>query len=235
MFHVKHPSGFKRALYNPLISWYNQREIDPGPFLERIESYIELLVFEKRVRNIIGSSGQEAIIKEHVIPSLELSRIIKGANGIDLGSGNGLPGIIIAINRPDIDLTLIEAKASRVNFLKKAQKELKIQNLQIVHSRAEEEGRKSKWREKFDCGTCRAVAELRITAELMLPFLRRGGIFYAQRGDNSERDIITAEDILGNLGGTVSEVRKDGVLIIEKKRATPAEFPRKWKKIVSGS
>ncbi len=199
---------------------------------EKIDSYIKLLVAERNIRNIIGTTDIKLIYAKHIIPSLELGSIILEDNGIDVGTGNGLPGIIIAISNPAKNIVLMDAKISRINFLYKVKKELDIKNISILQMRCEDAGHNELYRESFEFGTCRAVANLRISSELVLPLLKKGGSFYAQCGKFIEKDINNAKEIISELGGEISEIKKNNVLLIAKRGQTPEGYPRKWNKLV---
>lgn len=214
-----------------LRGWFNKNNINPPHIEEKINSYLRLLISERNIRNIIGTTDAESIIEKHIIPALELAKIISENNGVDIGSGNGLPGIIIAILKPEKSVCLIEPKISRTNFLCKVKRELDLLNIAILRMRGEIAGQSASYRENFDFGTCRAVANLKVSAELVLPVLRKGGRFYAQRGENIKNDIDLSKEIIFKLGGEVEKIIKNNVVIVIKKRLTPLKYPRKWNKI----
>jgi len=215
-----------------LKDWFNKNKIESNYSIEKLNSYIEFLSFEKNIRNIIGTSDIDLLTTRHIIPSLDLGLIITEDNGVDVGSGNGLPGVVIAILKSNTKVALIEPKTSRVNFLNKVKRELDIKNISIIQKRGEDAGKEDAYREKFGFGTCRAVSELRITSELILPLLKIDGRFYAQRGKNIKSDIDSARSIVHKLGGDFESIKKDIVIII-KKETTPQEYPKKKKKIIN--
>ena len=196
-----------------------------------IDIYIDLLLKEKSVRNIIGTDSKELLIKEHIIPSLNLGLIINGKTGVDIGSGNGLPGFIIALLYPEKQITLMDSKRSRINFLEKVQRETTVKNIILLCERAEIAGRKKDVREKYDFATSRAVGNLKTTVELALPFLKKGGRFYAQRGQGADTQVKEVSEFIISLGGKVEKIIKNDIIIIVKKSATPMIYPRSWKKI----
>ncbi|MFC2062065.1 16S rRNA (guanine(527)-N(7))-methyltransferase RsmG [Elusimicrobiota bacterium] len=219
---------------NIIKSWFTEKtgQYDNG-IQSRLDAYLDLLIKEKKIRNIIGSDSEKVIVEDHMIPSLELALMINGTFGVDVGSGNGLPGIIISILRPNMQICLMESKESRVNFLGKVKKELGIKNIIILKTRAEEAGRNENYREKFNFATCRAVADLKISCELILPLLTIDSIYYAQRGQNVGKDIENAGSIIKELGGTIENITGDNIVLVRKKNRTHQKYPRKWKKIIS--
>ncbi|MFC2092093.1 16S rRNA (guanine(527)-N(7))-methyltransferase RsmG, partial [Elusimicrobiota bacterium] len=215
-----------------LINWLDNNAVDNSVY-NRLKDYILLIQKEREVRNIIGSSDADILISRHILPSLELSIIIKGNHGIDIGSGNGLPGIIIAIMDRRKRLTLFESKKGKANFLQHAKREICLTNIDCVCSRAEVAAHDKKYREVYDFVTCRAVSNLRITSELSLPFLKIGGRYYAQRGKGLNKEIETSEEQIGALGGKIEAIVNKNIVIINKINNTPCNFPREWKKIKS--
>src|SRR3989339_955158 len=153
---------------------------------EKLNHYAGLLYSEKKIRNIVGSKTAELIWEKHINPTIGLAVSIEGRRGVDVGSGNGLPGVVIASVRPDIEIVLMEPKAGRVNFLEKIKSEMKLDNISVLQMRAEDAGINDKYRGKFDFAVCRAVANLEVSSELVLPLLSIGGVFYSERGKSAE-------------------------------------------------
>ncbi len=200
---------------------------------EKISLYIELLLSEKKVRNIIGTRDIETVINKHIITSAKLAKQINSSKGVDVGSGNGLPGIVISIINHKKSITLVEPMKSRVNFLNKIVRELTLKNVSIVNTRAEYAGKDIDFREKFSFATCRAVGSLSLTSELVLPLLKIGGSFFAQRGSFLEEELKNSMEFITNLGGKILGKKQENILVIEKVYITPEGYPRTWKKIIS--
>ncbi len=205
---------------------------DSSSLFRKLTDYTGLLHEERKIRNIIGPGDIETIAKEHIIPSARLAAVIKETKGADIGTGAGLPGIVIAILYPQKDITLFEPRRSKVNFLLKVKNELGLANTEVAPLRAETAGRRGKYRESFLFITCRAVADLKISTELALPLLEKGGIFYAQKGKKLNREIKEAKEIIGILRGEIKKIRDEGTLMIRKTKESPKRYPRKWKDII---
>jgi len=216
-------------LTGTLSEWFkNHRQFSPQE--QKLLSYIELLISEKKVRNIVGASNKNEIIDRHILPSLQLGLLISEKKGVDVGTGAGLPGLPAAIVFQDKEVTLIEPKISRVSFLKKVKNELQLNNISVVRERAEKAGHVKKYRESFGFALCRAVSSLKVTAELVIPFLEINGKYYAQVGRSIEEELKLASASILQMGAVVKEIAGDTAVII-KERSTPENFPRSWNKI----
>ncbi|OLE81162.1 MAG: 16S rRNA (guanine(527)-N(7))-methyltransferase RsmG [Actinobacteria bacterium 13_1_20CM_2_65_11] len=152
---------------------------------------------------------------------------------VDVGSGAGLPGIPIKIERPDLDVTLIEADQSKAAFLVHACAALQLQHVMVVAGRAEEAGHDPTLREAFDLAVARALAPLPVLVELCLPLVRIGGRLLAQKTE--AEDPAAARHAIELLGGELLEVhaspsaaRGAGTIVeIGKSRWTPERYPRR--------
>lgn len=172
----------------------------------------------------------------HIADSLLVLRadIPLGASLIDIGSGAGLPGIPLAIVRPDLRVTLLESEKRKAAFLEVAAGELALE-VGVVPRRAEEFAHDPGGRERYDVAAARAVAPLAPLLELTLPFVRVGGNAVLLKGPGVQREMLSsdrAREVLG--GGRTVQIR--GVLaggedrrivVVSKTRPTPSEYPRR--------
>jgi len=169
-----------------------------GPNYERAAQFAELLRREGEVRGLIGPSEANRIWDRHVLNSAALLEYLPDHGFIaDLGSGAGLPGIVLAIARPSLSFTLIEPMERRVNWLREIQRELAIANVQILNSRVEEVRDRA-----FDQVTARAVASAGKLVSLSFPVLKPGGTLLALKGRNVGNEIAKAEKQFRRLGIT---------------------------------
>ena len=144
--------------------------------LNEFYTYMNLLIEWNKNINLTAITEPEEIIKKHFIDSLTISKNIKKDSSIiDVGTGAGFPGIPLKIVREDINVVLLDALNKRLNFLNEVIKENELKNIETVHFRAEEIGKNKKYREKYDIATSRAVAQLNILAEYLLPLVKIGG------------------------------------------------------------
>ena len=159
---------------------------------------------------------------------------------IDVGTGAGFPGVPIKIIRPDLDFTFLDSLNKRINFLKEVSNQLSFEKAEFVHMRAEDAGKDKKFRGKHDYAVSRAVAPLKILSEYCIPLLKIGGTFAAFKAFEIEEEINDAKSMIGNLGGKIKDIKEvkiphsdiiRKIVLIEKVKETPKEFPRKANKI----
>ena len=214
--------------------------------LERMEKFYELTVRmleENEKYNLTAITDPNKIILNHYVDCSTLAaRLKKGASIIDVGCGAGFPTLPLAIVRPDLKITAMDSTAKRVNYVAETANLLGLQNVVAVTMRAEDGGKSPEYREKFDYATARAVAEMRVLAELALPFVKVGGQMVAMKGKNAEFELTAAKKAIATLGGrnTVCDmitVKGEGenlthpLIIIDKKEKTPASYPRPFAQI----
>ncbi len=151
------------------------------------------------------------------------------AKWIDIGSGGGLPAIPLALARPDVRLTLVEARGKKARFLRETAEALGLSNTRVLSERAEDLGQDGRHRQKYDLVTARAVAAMPTLLELTTPLLRVGGALLAPKGQKAEFELVDAAKAMHVLGAEV-EARLDmpaGVLVLMRKVApTPKRYPR---------
>lgn len=193
----------------------------------RLAQYGALLLEANRSTNLTGAQSAQDLA-EHLLDSLTLVPYVK-APLADVGSGGGLPAIVLAI-AAGADVTLIEATRKKAAFLERAARKLHVE-ARVLAQRAELAGRDPGLREAFDTATARAVASAPAVLELTVPFLRIGGRALLQRGTLEPREREAVVDAAPMLGARLAEeLRLDGdrrILIVEKVTPTPARFPRR--------
>lgn len=155
---------------------------------------------------------------------------------IDVGSGAGLPGMVLAIARPQWRVTLLDTLKKRCAFLEAAAARAGARNVSVVWARAEEGGRRADLREGFDLSVARAVADTRVLAELCMPFVRPGGRWVAAKGADPGAEVRAAARAVRLLGGGealqivgVDSWAPEGqrtALVVEKAARTPDLYPR---------
>jgi 16S rRNA (guanine527-N7)-methyltransferase len=139
--------------------------------------------------------------------------------------------MILAIARPDMHVTLLDATGKKVRFLAETAEALGLQHVTAIQGRAEELARDPAHREQYDVVTARAVARLATLAELTLPFVRKGGVAILPKGAAALDELREARHAIGLLGGRardphVAEVEGTTVIIIDKRNQTPITYPR---------
>jgi len=174
---------------------------------EKISRYLELLLAANARMNLTRIVDPKSAEILHVGDALTVLPFLPATSHrlADVGSGGGVPGIILAIARPDARVTLIEATKKKAEFLKTAIDELGLTNVTVEPIRAEEAGR-SELRESFDVAVARAVATLDWLAEWMLPLVKKGGVMLAMKGQKAADELAGARRIVAKLGGGAGEI-----------------------------
>ena len=147
--------------------------------IDKFLLYKELLKEWNEKINLTAIIEDREILLKHFIDSLTIEKYInKNDSIIDVGTGAGFPGIPLKIVRKDIKITLLDSLNKRLLFLDEVRQKVNLDNVNIVHGRAEDIGNKIDFREKYDIATARAVANLAVLAEYCLPFIKVGRSFY---------------------------------------------------------
>lgn len=215
---------------------------------EKLDRYAELLVEWNQKMNLTAITDPTDMVVKHFLDSLlAAGSLPEGeASLIDVGTGAGFPGVVLALYRRDVRLTLLDSLNKRLVFLKELCDQLQLP-VTLIHARAEEGGKKPELREQFDVATARAVASLPVLCEYCLPFVRPEGRFIALKGPDSETEQDAAKRAMDLLGGSLRKVSvfhlaaggcdagERRILWIDKKTATPARFPRVSAKIAKSS
>jgi 16S rRNA (guanine527-N7)-methyltransferase len=174
-----------------------------GDALPQAEKYAELLAGSGVERGLIGPAEADRIWERHVLNSAAVAHLLPArCSLVDVGSGGGLPGLVLAILMPQARVTLLEPLARRVDFLMEAIAELGLTNAEVVRARAEDlAGQMS-----ADVATARAVAPLDKLSGLTLGLLRPGGRVLAIKGSSAEAELAKAGPVLARLGVTDAKV-----------------------------
>ena len=207
--------------------------------LEKLNTYHEMLL-DWNTRMDLTSVSEEHMAVRHFMDSLlpltQEGLFPEGIRLIDVGTGAGFPGLPLAIARPDLKVTLLEAQGKRCQFLNAVCQALSLSNVEIINDRAEVLGQKEGYREGFDRAVARAVAPLNILCEYLLPFVKEGGAVLCWKGPaviEEMKDGEAAAQILGGKLGALLEMPLPGmdtrhvVAQIHKIEKTLPQYPRK--------
>lgn len=213
--------------------------------LSRLFCYYQMLTEKNKVMNLTAITEESEFAQKHIIDSLAIVkagdavREILEAGDIDLidvGTGAGLPGIILKIFFPDLRITLFDSLKKRLRFLDEVIEALQLTEIRTLHGRAEDIGQDKRYREQFDIVTSRAVANLSTLSEYCLPLVKPYGLFLPYKSGDVEEELKEAKRPIKLLGGEVCSVEKytlpesdiaRSLLIIEKIKHTPGEYPRR--------
>lgn len=167
------------------------------------ERYAALLASDGVVRGLIGPREVPRLWDRHLVNCALLAELIPPASEVcDIGSGAGLPGLVLAIARPDLTVTLVEPLLRRTTFLEEAIERLELARVEVVRARAEElHGQR-----RFDVVTSRAVAPLLRLLGWSMPLVAPEGALVAMKGSSVAEEIREAGDVLAALGCAEPEV-----------------------------
>ncbi len=200
---------------------------------------MELVLKYNESVNLTAVKERDEFAVKNIIDSLDVigdARYKKAKTIIDVGTGAGLPGIPLALASPDKEFLLIDSLSKRVKIVGEIAQELGLENVRVIHGRAEDLAREKQYRENFDICVSRAVSRLNVLAEYCLPFIRKGGFLVSYKGRNYSEEVDEAANALKKLGGRLEDVKSAGMekyglfhvlLYIFKYKSTPAEYPRR--------
>ena len=206
--------------------------------ISKLEKYALLLKEWNEKINLTAITEKEQVFLKHFYDSLTLVKIIdlsKVDSICDLGTGAGFPGVVLKIFFPNLKLTLVDALNKRINFLDVVVKELNLENVTLVHARAEEYGKNH--RECFDVVTARALSSFPILLEYGIPLLKTCGHLIAMRGLNDSIDGINALKVLNSKINNIIEFKlpfeeSNRTLVdIVKISQTSLKYPRRYAEI----
>lgn len=212
--------------------------------LQQLEEYVRLLADWNERMNLTAIVREDEVWEKHIYDSVLFFVPLEAAIArvADVGSGGGLPGVVLQILRPGWTVDLIESQHKKAAFLEVVRQTLGLPG-QVVCARAEQLGCKGGYREAYDVVTVRAVAALREVAELGLPLLRIGGILVASKGPRVREELLQEDGFAASLGGGLWRVSEErlpesgayrALVHVEKKRATDARWPRPTAQIKRG-
>lgn len=208
--------------------------------MNKFDIYINFLIEYNEHTNLTAIKDYESILLKHFFDSLMLEHYFDFKNTkriLDIGTGAGFPGMILAIMHQEIEVTLLDSNNKKLKFLELLAEKINVKNIKIVHERAEDYVNRE--RQKFDVVTSRAVSDLEILSELSIPFLKIGGYFIPLKGKIDD-ELNRSKEIIKNLGGNIKnifnyELIKENftrnIILIEKISDTPNKYPRNYSQI----
>ncbi len=218
-------------------------DIDVSHIIDELAHFATLLVDYNKKVNLTAITNPEDIENKHFLDSLLFANLNEVSGSlVDIGSGAGFPGVVTKLYKPHLNVTLMEPRTKRVDFLKFACNELGIKSdIQVVKERAEEAARKQ-YREQFDIAVARAVAPMNILCEYSIPLVKIGGKFIAMKGANVSEEMKDAINAASKLGANIASDKqnyyftlpdedKRNIIVCEKISQTASVYPRNGGKI----
>lgn len=210
----------------------------PSNFGDSVERYVELLLEANRRMNLTRIVEPAALARLHLLDALSALSIIDRlapATVVDIGSGGGVPGVVLAIARPEVRWTLVDSVRKKADALRGFVQALALPNVTILAERAESLGRVAEHRSCHDLVTARACASLPVLAEYALPLLRVGGELVAWKGRLGSDELEAGARAASLLGGGAPSIRPAGhaalgehlFVLVAKVAATPDRYPRR--------
>ena len=191
-----------------------------GPAVDAAAEYARLLATEGTVRGLIGPREVPRLWERHLLNSAAIASLVPaGARVVDVGSGAGLPGIPLALARPDLTVTLLEPLARRVAFLTECVRRLGLERVTVVRGRAEE-GPIRRQLGGADVVTARAVAPLDKLAGWCLPLLRPGGLLLAMKGSTAAAELAATGPLPGAADALLTQAGDPPATVIVVTRGT---------------
>lgn len=208
--------------------------------MNQFKIYYELLVEWNQKINLTAITELEEVYLKHFYDSITLATTLdlgkESYSLCDVGAGAGFPSIPIKIVYPNLEISIVDSLNKRIKFLTLLCDELKLENVNLYHDRAETFGQNKAHRETYDFVTARAVARLNVLSELCIPLVKKNGQFLALKAAKSEEEVQESKKAIATLGGKLADEieislpfseDKRYIVVIDKKKETPNKYPRK--------
>lgn len=187
--------------------------------IKKFEKYFELLIEWNEKINLTTITEKEEVEKKHFIDSLTvIDYLDENSSVIDIGTGAGFPSIPLCILRPDLKFTLLDSLNKRIKFLEVIVENLDLQNVELIHSRAEDLA-KGDFRESFDYSIARAVAKMNTLLEYMSPYVKKCGKVIAMKSKDIENELELSTKAIRALSLEVEKVDKFKLFETDEDRA----------------
>lgn len=213
---------------------------------EKLNRFADLLIAENQKYNLTRIDSPEQIEIRHFLDSLaglcfldELSKAAgKPLKILDIGSGAGFPGLVLAIVRPGWHITSLEATGKKAHFQQMVCGELGLKNVTVLNVRAEETAHHAAYRQQFDAVTARALAAMPVLAELSLAFVKVGGLTLYWKGPTASEELTTTQTAIKEMGAEIQDTlpytlptgeeqpARLSLVICKKIKPTPPQYPR---------
>ncbi|MCR4695566.1 MAG: 16S rRNA (guanine(527)-N(7))-methyltransferase RsmG [Pseudobutyrivibrio sp.] len=222
-------------LINACNSWHLDIDDDK---INKLDIFYDMLIEKNKVMNLTAITDFDEVLVKHFVDSLSICQVMPDSiNTIcDLGTGAGFPGIVLAIFYPEISFTLIDSLNKRINFLSEVVQAIGLNNIELIHARAEEIGRNKDYRESFDLVVSRAVANISTLSEYCTPLVKVNGYFISYKSVNVKEEITAAGKTFDKLAVSIKDTfefvlpdtdMSRSFIIIKKIKNTPKAYPRK--------
>lgn len=212
--------------------------IDIRKYKDDIYRYKDLVLEWNKKFNLTAIKDRDEFDIKHLYDCLLLLKVdyVKEARSIvDVGTGGGVPGMVLAITMEDTEFVLVDSVRKKIRFLDIVIEELGLKNVKTIHARSEDLARDPKYRDSFDLCLSRAVASLDTLAEYCLPLVKKCGHFISMKGSKAGEELREAENAIRLLSAkTIDKIdyslteddHQRSLIIIEKINNTGKKYPR---------
>jgi 16S rRNA (guanine527-N7)-methyltransferase len=204
-----------------------------------LTNYEQKLIEWNEKFNLTAIRDVDAIRAKHFLDSMSCTLAWKENTPrslVDVGTGAGFPGLVLKILYPGMKLTLVESVGKKANFCTHMVETLGLENVKVLTARAEDIAHQPEHREKYEWAIARAVAQLPVLSEYLLPLVKVSGKMLAQKGESGPAEAQAAERSIKILGGHLRQllhvtlpgvVEERYLVLVDKVAATPPAYPRK--------
>lgn len=233
--------NYKSEIINQF-STNNLSEFISDDLIEKLDKVQNMILEKNAVMNLTAITKEPEFIFNHWVDAFNAVKLIQNNSYIlDVGTGGGIIAFACALSNKNLKVVCIDSTGKKIDFINYVIKELKIDNLIAISSRAEEYIKNN--REKFDYVIARAVANLPVLSELCIPYVKVGGVFIAMKGKNAQTELDESQNAIKELGASFikdeisllkyndEEIVRHN-LIIKKKTKTNVKYPRQYSAIV---
>lgn len=205
----------------------------------KLDMYFRLLQAWNGHMDLTAVTDEDEALDRHFIDSLTVLKtglITEESTLIDIGTGAGFPGMVLALACPDNHFTLMDSQKKRLLFLEEVARETETDNITIMHSRAEDGARKQELREQFDYAVARALAPVNVLCEYLLPYVKVGGSALCWKGPAVNNELESGRKAAHLLGGRLEMPAacpvygrnwEHLILPVRKIQHTASAYPRK--------
>ena len=206
---------------------------------EKLYIFLTLLKEWNSRMDLTAVTDDDETVDKHFVDSLTVLKtglIRENTSLIDVGTGAGFPGLVLAMARPDLRVTLLDAQQKRISFLEAVRDAAGIRNTTLIHARAEDGARRTELRERFDFAAARALAPLNVLCEYLLPYVTVKGYALCWKGPALKDEIENGRKAARLLGGRLEmpfscpvtgRNWEHMILPVCKIQHTEAKYPRK--------
>ncbi len=225
---------------NQLIDYFNENQIPySDEIIRKFDAYRSGILQWNQFVNLTAIRDPQEFTVKHFIDSATcfcLPEYAQADKIVDMGTGAGFPGVPLAILSPEKEFVLVDSLNKRLKIIQELCQTIGINNVTTIHNRAEDMGRDSRHREKYDMCVSRAVANLSVLCEYCLPLVKPGGVMAAYKGADADKELVEAKNAMKTLGAAEYRIEKTAIgqevsmhriLIIKKTGKTPSKYPRK--------